>query len=169
MAYLWVSCNFFLTCAFKGFEFFIAFAWNVAMQSHITNEISNIFHYQRHIAIKRDKVVITIKWLSRAMSHNTLNMWSREVTWQIEYVIFLLPQGPWLLNVARWCLAMSSFHPVIQPTKYVIFGDHLTNQKRFITNTTVLEATKGNSLWGAPNDKVTWPFKQVIIWGDVTN
>ena len=35
-------------------------------------------------------------------SHNPLNKWSQEIMQQIKYVISLLPQSLWLLNVVRW-------------------------------------------------------------------
>ena len=35
-------------------------------------------------------------------SHDPLNMWSCEVTWQVKYIISQLAENPWIPNWAWW-------------------------------------------------------------------
>ena len=71
-------------------------------------------------------------------SHSPLSKWLHEVTWQIKYLMSLLPQGVWPLR--------DFTHKVTQRFKYMVFRDHLTNQKSLISTTTVPEATNVSSM-----------------------
>ena len=54
------------------------------------------------IAIKLSKVVSYYMGLPHIKSNIPLNTWSQEILYQFEYVISLLPQSLWPLNVAKW-------------------------------------------------------------------
>ena len=42
-------------------------------------------------------------------SENSVTRWSCKVTWQIDYVIFPLPQWLWLPNMAGWFYILKTF------------------------------------------------------------
>lgn len=101
----------------------------------------------RWMAFKIGTGVSYLKWFSYLKSHNPINTWSREVTWYLyvipKYATFLLPQSPWLLNVAkRW---WTSSNKVTQPFS-VVFCDHVTNQKRFFSTTAITGVAKVSSV-----------------------
>ena len=51
---------------------------------------------------KQDRVVTYNEELPSIKSEDPLITWSCKFMSQIKYVLFLLPQGFWLLNVAWW-------------------------------------------------------------------
>ena len=60
--------------------------------------------------------------------HSPLNKSSLDVTWYIKYVISILPQGLWLVNVAWWSLTMRDTHPKFrQSIKHVVFWGYVKN------------------------------------------
>ena len=67
--------------------------------------------YHKTMVIKLGKVVSYLKGFPHIKSHYPLSTWLHEVAWQMKYVISLLPQGLWLLDVARWWLIMRGFQP----------------------------------------------------------
>ena len=82
---------------------------NVVWQGHVTNSV----HY-----ISTTTLIMTIK-LGRAMrlygasthkSRNALKTWLYEITWLNKWYI-LLPQSLWPLNMEKWWLPVTDFHP----------------------------------------------------------
>ena len=55
------------------------------------------------------KMVIHYKKPQPIKSHNPLNTWSCEVTWQIKNILSPLPQYLWPPNLAGWLHTMKSF------------------------------------------------------------
>ena len=51
---------------------------------------------------KQDRVVMYNDGLPSIKSEDPLITWSCKFMSQIKYVLFLIPQGFWLLNVAWW-------------------------------------------------------------------
>ena len=96
------------------------------------------------MATKRSRVVTFNKELPSIKSEDPLIAWSYKVTRQIRYVISLLPQDLWPLNLAMWRVNVRGLY--MQPFKHVLFKDRLTNRKCFVPSTTLPEATKVNNV-----------------------
>ena len=100
------------------------------LQGHVTNEIYYVSTTTRHMAIKLGKEVIYYNGLLCQKSHNPLNTWSHQVTWQIKYVISLLPQCLKPPNLRAWWF------------KEVIAWGNLTNEKHWFSFITIPIVTK---------------------------
>ena len=58
------------------------------------------------VTIKHSRVVTYNEQFPSIKSEDPSFMWSRKVTWQSKYIIFLLLQGLWPLNMASWWLTV---------------------------------------------------------------
>ena len=104
--------------------------------------------------------------------HIPLIMWLCEFTWQMNFVISLLPQCLLLLNLTGWWLVMRSHH---SKSSLVIWScDHLKSRdesKTFYLQSHKLyghQTWQGDNLWHeATTHKVTSTFKQVVKLGHV--
>ena len=97
-------------------------------------------------------------------SQNLLITWSFKVTWQIKYVISLLLQDIWILNLARWWVTIrGSTYKVRQPFSAWSSLDKLKTFYLYPNAWSHQSWQRGDLGWGAPDHKVTWPFKQVVI------
>ena len=85
------------------------------------------------MAIKLGKVVSYSKELPHIKSHNPLNTYITTRPLAIKYDKLVTYNG-------------TSSHKVTQPFKKIVFYDHETNQKRFISNTTMPDSSKDNKV-----------------------
>ena len=85
---------------------------HVVLQGHVTNLLPYNSTTTMPMTIKPNKVVSYYTGPPHIKSHSPLNIWSLEVTWQIIYVISLLPTA-WSLTIKRgkW----SFTHTVTKP------------------------------------------------------
>ena len=66
--------------------------WSLVLQSHVKYISCCITTTTRSILTELGKVVTNYKKLQPLKSHNSLNMWSREVTWWIKNILSPLSQ-----------------------------------------------------------------------------
>ena len=67
---------------------------------------------------------------SPMMTHDFLNTWSHEVTWQIKSLISPITKSLWPPNLTgRWLMMRKLFHNVTWPSDYVVTWSHVTNAK----------------------------------------
>ena len=79
---------------------------DVVLQGHLTNKNMSISTTTMVIANK----LLYNEEIPSIKSQNLLITWSFKVTWQINYVISLLPQNLRSLNLAKWWVTIRGFH-----------------------------------------------------------
>ena len=83
---------------------------HMVLQGHTTNSICYISTTTMTIVTKLSLMVTYKEGLSSIRSQDPLAMWSCKVTWEMKYVISVLPQGLWSLNFARLWINIRGFH-----------------------------------------------------------
>ena len=114
------------------------------------------------MATKRGKEVTLHEGLQLIHSHNLLNMWSRDATWQIINISPLL-QCPWPLNLIRWWHTVTSSHP---QGSLVRSCDKLNALYLHLQKTHGHQTRPSAALpWVVPTLKAAWHFDYVTnVW-----
>ena len=146
--------------------------WLCAMKSFLQESYKISWSYG--LARSREKLNMFYLYSTYSIStpcHATLlKTLSHKVTSHIKYIISLLLQGLWPLNMARWWLTMRDFHASSQTTLYKHdLWKFWYKSKTFYLLYHNAWIQRLNLESGSSNHKLTWPFKRVVIWGNMTN
>ena len=85
----------------------------------------------RPITTKHYKVATYLKGLLPINSHNPLNIWSRDVQWQIINIISPLSKYLWSPNLSGWWHTARSFHSLIRMNPQ--YGGLVRSSEKLIT------------------------------------
>ena len=133
------------------------------LYTYIYTYIIFIYIY-RQMGTKNGKVVTYFERLSPANSQNSLNVWSRKVTWKIKNT-FPLSQCLWPPNLSGWWHTARSSHPqiCIDPLMWWWICE-ITWQFKYISTCRKTMDTKKASCWlkwKAATCKAIWHFDHV--------